>query len=255
MSLSSLNDRLNRNRGKQEWEAEVAVPLWSARAAGGARSRGGKRRGGSRRPPRRAAPADRGRGARDLVGGGRSAPCARIGRTAGNHRPRAGNGCAAPLQGGDLARIDANLARGERFLPRRKPSRPKPRCFRPNRLIATSPVQPRLQCCRKSSPSPCVNRLKTIRSSPPPPLPRAPHAPGSRSSRKPAATRRNLAVRMVRDRGEFGEPYANTVGVKLTIPFSSGPRVRAGKRRRPGRVLPGRCRAGAGATQAEARCG
>jgi cobalt-zinc-cadmium efflux system outer membrane protein len=31
---------------------------------------------------------------------------------------------------------------------------------------------------------------------------------------------------VVRDRGEFGEPYASTVGVKLTIPFSSGARVR-----------------------------
>ena len=28
MSLSSLNDRLNKNRGKQEWEVEMAVPLW-----------------------------------------------------------------------------------------------------------------------------------------------------------------------------------------------------------------------------------
>ncbi len=35
-----------------------------------------------------------------------------------------------------------------------------------------------------------------------------------------------FAVRMVRERGEFSEPYANLVGVKLTIPFSSGPRVR-----------------------------
>jgi cobalt-zinc-cadmium efflux system outer membrane protein len=38
MSLSSLNDRLNKNRGKQEWEVEMAVPLWlpgqqAARAA------------------------------------------------------------------------------------------------------------------------------------------------------------------------------------------------------------------------------
>ena len=35
-----------------------------------------------------------------------------------------------------------------------------------------------------------------------------------------------FAVRVVRERGEFAEPYANTVGVKLTIPFSSGARVR-----------------------------
>ena len=35
-----------------------------------------------------------------------------------------------------------------------------------------------------------------------------------------------FAVRVVRERGDFSEPYANLVGVKLTIPFSSGPRVR-----------------------------
>ncbi|MCA1974675.1 MAG: TolC family protein, partial [Caenispirillum sp.] len=35
-----------------------------------------------------------------------------------------------------------------------------------------------------------------------------------------------FAVRVVRERGEFAEPYASTVGVKLTIPFSSGARVR-----------------------------
>ena len=33
-------------------------------------------------------------------------------------------------------------------------------------------------------------------------------------------------MRVVRERGDFSEPYANLVGVKLTIPFSSGPRVR-----------------------------
>ena len=31
---------------------------------------------------------------------------------------------------------------------------------------------------------------------------------------------------MVRGRGDFSEPYESTVGVKLTIPFSSGPRLR-----------------------------
>jgi len=43
------------------------------------------------------------------------------------------------------------------------------------------------------------------------------------------ATRRaapELALRMVRDRGAAGQPYANTLGVKLTIPLSSEPIVR-----------------------------
>jgi cobalt-zinc-cadmium efflux system outer membrane protein len=35
-----------------------------------------------------------------------------------------------------------------------------------------------------------------------------------------------LALRVVRERGDFAEPYANTVGIRLKIPFSSGPLVR-----------------------------
>ena len=35
-----------------------------------------------------------------------------------------------------------------------------------------------------------------------------------------------LALRMVRDRGAAGQPYANTLEVKLTIPLSSEPLVR-----------------------------
>ncbi len=44
MSLSSLNDRLNRNRGKQEWEVEMAVPLWLPGQQAARAARGGKRR-------------------------------------------------------------------------------------------------------------------------------------------------------------------------------------------------------------------
>jgi cobalt-zinc-cadmium efflux system outer membrane protein len=35
-----------------------------------------------------------------------------------------------------------------------------------------------------------------------------------------------IALRVVRARDDFAQPYANSVGVKLTIPFSSEPRVR-----------------------------
>ncbi|MFH1873267.1 MAG: TolC family protein, partial [Pseudomonadota bacterium] len=35
-----------------------------------------------------------------------------------------------------------------------------------------------------------------------------------------------LALRVVRERGDFAEPYANTVGIQLKIPFSSGAQVR-----------------------------
>jgi cobalt-zinc-cadmium efflux system outer membrane protein len=35
-----------------------------------------------------------------------------------------------------------------------------------------------------------------------------------------------LALRVVRERGDFAEPYANSIGVRLKIPFSSGALVR-----------------------------
>jgi cobalt-zinc-cadmium efflux system outer membrane protein len=60
-----------------------------------------------------------------------------------------------------------------------------------------------------------------------------------------------LALRMVRDRGAAGQPYANTLGVKLTIPLSSEPLVRQPSRPHgragagPGRNRPGGTHAGA----------
>jgi hypothetical protein len=49
VSIGSLNDRFNRNQGKQEYEVELAVPLWLPGQKGGARSRGAEPARRSRR--------------------------------------------------------------------------------------------------------------------------------------------------------------------------------------------------------------
>ena len=115
LSLSSLNDRLNRNRGKQEWEAEMAVPLWlpgqqaarqdeaeSAAAEVAARNRALRLQvaGEVREAWWRVAAA---RNTRDLAQ--RRAAAARALEADVLRRYKAG----------DLARIDANLAQGERL--------------------------------------------------------------------------------------------------------------------------------------------
>jgi outer membrane protein TolC len=226
LSLSSLNDRLNRNRGKQEWEAEVAVPLWlpGQQAAREAEAASAVAEAGARRAALRLQIAGEvretwwavvaARHARDLAG--QRTTTARALETDVLRRFKAG----------DLARVDANLARGERLAAEAEAIEAEAAlqqaelAYRNLTGAAAPAVLPEEQPARMREPAEDHPQLAAA----------AAAARTARARLKVAEeTRRDapeLAVRMVRDRGEFGEPYANTVGVKLTIPFSSGPRVR-----------------------------
>lgn len=226
LSLSSLNDRLDRNRGRQEWEAEMAVPLWlpGQQAARAAEAESAL-----------AEVAAQSRALRlQLAGELREAwwalAAARNARALAARRAQTAQSLEADVQrryrAGELARIDANLARGER-------------------LAAEAAV---LEA--ETAQLAAEQRWRSLTGMP---APRELAEEGGADAREPAEdhprfaavaaaartararlrlaeeTRRDapqLAVRVVRERGEFAEPYANTVGVKLTIPFSSGARVR-----------------------------
>lgn len=226
VSLSSLNDRLNQNRGKQEWEAEMAVPLWlpgqwAAREAEAASmldevaARGRALRlqlAGELREAWWALAAAR--NARDLAG--RRAATARALDDDVQRRYRAG----------DLARIDANLAQGERL------------AAEAEALEAQAALLAAEQAWRglvgAPAPAQLAEEAPTSAREPADDHPQlAAAAAAARTARSKLRvaeeTRRDapeFAVRVVRERGDHAEPYANTVGVKLTIPFSSGPRVR-----------------------------
>ena len=225
-SLSNLNDRLNRNRGREEWEAEVAVPLWlpgqqaarqaeadHARAALEARSAALRLQVAGELRDTWWAIANA-RSTRDLAA-----------RRAASARELESD-VLRRFKVGELARFDANLARNESI------------AAEAELLQAEAALLLAHQAYRDLTgvPAPPLLAGETIVART---APGAEHPQVSASAaaaqlaqarlKVAGASRRGapeLAVRVMRERAEFGESHANTMGVKLTIPFSSGPRVR-----------------------------
>ena len=228
MALSHLSDRFNANHGQQEWELELALPLWlpGQRAA-------------------RALEADR---ARIEVSARRAALRLQIASEVrqlwwqlalvrhaldlATRREAAAVALAADVarryQAGEMARLDANLAQNERLtaqgevLEARAALRQAEQGYRaltgaeaPTELIEETSV--------------VIQDLATV---PVHPQLAAAHAAAELAQARLGVaqqTRRDapeLALRLVRERGDFAAPYANAVGVKLSVPFSSGARVR-----------------------------
>ena len=226
LSLSSLNDRLTRNRGKHEWEAEVAMPLWlpGQQAARQAEAESAAAQVAARRSALRL----------ELAGELREAwwavAAARNTRDLAERRVESARGLEGDVlrryQAGDLPRIDANLAQGERLL------------AEADALEAEAGLLAAEQAWRNLTGTPAPAVLPEESAAMPqepvedhPRLVAAAAAARTARSRQRVAeeTRRDapeFALRVVRERGEFSEPYANVIGVKLTIPLSSGPRVR-----------------------------
>lgn len=225
-SLSSLNDRLNRNRGKQEWEAEMAVPLW---LPGQQRARQAEAESALAEVAARRA-ALRLQLAGELREAGWALAAARNEQRLAERRAATARALEADVQrrykAGDLARIDANLAQGERL------------AAEASAMEAEAALLAAEQAWRKltgaAAPAALAEESAAAAREPAedhPQLAAAAAAARTAHSRRRVAeeTRRDapeFAVRVVRERGDFSEPYANTVGVKLTIPFSSGPHVR-----------------------------
>ncbi len=226
MSLANLNDRLNKNRGKQEWEVEMAVPLWlpGQQAAREAEAESAVMEVAARRAALRLQVAGEVREAWWSVAAARNARdlARRRATTAGALE----DDVLRRFRAGNLSRIDANLAQGERLAAeaeaveaeaallqaeqryRNLTGAAAPSVLAPEADLATrEPIEHHPQLAAVAA------AARTARA----------------KLRVAEETRRDapeLAVRVVRGRGEFAEPYANTVGVKLTIPFSSGARVR-----------------------------
>ncbi len=226
LSLSSLNDRFNRNRGKQEWEAEMAVPLWlpGQQAARATEAESVAAEVAAQRAALRL----------QLAGEVREAwwavAAARNGRDLAARRAQSARALEGDVlrryRAGDLARIDANLAQGERLVAEAEA------------IEAEAGLLAAEQAWRNitgtAAPSVLAEEGAATAREPSDDHPRlvaAAAAAWTARSRQRVAeeTRRDapeFAVRVVRERGEFSEPYANMIGVKLTIPFSSGARVR-----------------------------
>jgi cobalt-zinc-cadmium efflux system outer membrane protein len=226
MSLSSLTDKMNTNRGKQGWELELGVPLWlpGQKAAREAEAESAIAEVGARRSALRLQVAGEVRNAWWAVAAARNVRDLAARRVATARSLE--SDVLRRFKAGDLARVDANLAQNERLAAEAElieadaTLRQADQAYRgltgaaaPALLAAENAV-----AARDSGEN--HPQLVAVTAA----------ARLARAKLKVAEeTRRDapeLAVRVVRERTDFAESYGNSVGVKLTVPFSSGARVR-----------------------------
>lgn len=223
VSLGSLNDRQGRNRGKQEWEVELAVPLWlpGQRDARQAAADSLVSEAATRRAAMRLEVAGAVREAWWALAG------ARVAGELAQRRLATARALDADVrrrhQAGESSRIDANLAQSEvlaaaaeqvdveaALLQAEQAFRLLTGQAAPSRLDGEDPASAEVAAHAVEHP-----RLAAAASAARSAWARVKVADASRRAAP------ELALRVVRARGDFSEPYGNNIGVKLTIPFSS----------------------------------
>lgn len=233
ISLGNLNDKPGRNTGRQEWEVELAVPLWlpGQRAARviEADSRFGE--AGARRAAVKL----------EIAGEVREAwwslAAARAARALAGQRVDTARALDRDVQKrfkvGELSRIDANLAQGEVLAAEAEAIETQAALLQAEqafRLLTGNDAPAELREEALAAPE----GLAADDAGAPASHPQlAAFAAAARTARArvrlaeetPRAAP-ELALRLVRERGDFNESYGNSVGVKLTIPFSSGAQLR-----------------------------
>jgi outer membrane protein TolC len=232
VSIGSLNDRLNRNQGKQEYEVELAVPLWlpgqKAAREGEAASRIDE--AVARRTALRLEVGGELREAWWALAAARSAKVLAARRL---ETARAlETDVVRRYKVGELSRIDANLAQTETHVANAELIEAEATLLQTEQAVQTLIGSPAPKDLDEESPT--TRRLidETGDTAESHPL-LAATAAAARSARARVQvaeeSRRaapELALRVVRERGDFAEPYSNSVGIKLKIPFSSGSQVR-----------------------------
>jgi cobalt-zinc-cadmium efflux system outer membrane protein len=226
LSLSNVSDRLNADTGKNAWELELAVPLWlpGQRAAHAGAASHAVSDVQSRQVALRLQLAGELREAWWSLSG------ARLAVDVAQRRDSAARVMESDVlrrfKAGELARIDANLAQNERFAAESELLEAQSALLHAEQAyrLLTGADAP-LSLAEEQVAT--VSILDAVH----PQLAAAQAAEQLAQARLGVAdkTRRDapeLALSIARDRGDFNTPYANAVGVKLTIPFSSESRVR-----------------------------
>lgn len=230
ISIGSRNDRWNRDRGQQEYEVELATPLWL--------------------PGQKAAREDAAISQIDEVAAKRIAlrwelagelreawwalAASRNARALAARRAETARALEGDVRrryrAGDLSRIDGNLAQAEVLAAEAELIEAEANRLQAEQVLrrltgASAPVE-------IGEEAPAQMAVQPADTAATHPLLAAATA-ASRSARArstvAAESRRaapELALRAVRERGDFAEPYSNSIGVRLKIPFSSGAQVR-----------------------------
>ncbi len=232
VAIGSLNDRYNRNLGRQEWEVGLAVPLWlpGQKAAREAEAASRVEEAAAKRAALRW----------ELAGLLREAwwslAAARNANALATRRLATARALEADVRRrytvGELSRIDANLAQAEILVASAEQAETETALLQAEQALRTLTGTVAPQDMGEEAPT------TRVRSGGPPMASDAhPSLIAAVASARSARARvtvaeesrraaPELALRVVRERGDFAEPYANTVGIRLKIPFSSGPLVR-----------------------------
>lgn len=232
VAIGSLNDRYNRNLGRQEWEVELAAPLWlpGQRAAREAEAASRVEEAAAKRAALRWGLAGELRETWWSLAAARNVNALAIRRLATAQALEAD--VRRRYTVGELSRIDANLAQAEVLAASAEQAETETALLQAEQALRTLTGTVAPQDVGEEVPT-TLRRSGGLLSMPDahPSLVAAAAATRSARARVTVAdeSRRaapELALRVVRERGDFAEPYANTVGIRLKIPFSSGPLVR-----------------------------
>ena len=226
LSLSNVSDRLNANAGKDAWELELAVPLWlpGQRAARGLEAGRVAADVAARRSALRLQLAGELRDVWWQLAASRQALEVAVQRTMAARALEAD--VLRRFKVGELARVDANLAQNERlaaegeWLEAQSALRLAEQSYR-TLTGADAPAQLTEEAAAAlpgtDEPHPQLAAAQTLAQ-----LAQARLTVAGQTRRDAP----ELALRLVRDRTDFNAPYTQAVGIKLTVPFSSGARVR-----------------------------
>ena len=228
-SLASLKDKLGADGGRQEWELEIAAPLWLPRQQDAQRALGAS----TREEVRASQQALRLQLAGELREAWWAVAGARNAEQLAQRRALTAASLEADVvrrfKAGELARVDANLASSERL---------------DAQATLASALSERLQTeeafrtlSAMGAPATLIPERASLPGNAAPVV--HPQIAADLAAAQLArdrlvvadATQREapeLSLRMLRERGVRGEGYANALGVKLTIPFSLGSRARQG---------------------------
>ena len=232
VSIGNLNDRFNRNQGKQEYEVELAVPLWlpGQKAAREAEAASRIDEAVARRSAVRLEVSGELREAWWALATARSA------RILAARRLETARALETDVMRrykvGELSRIDANLAQTETHAASAELVETEATLLQAEQAVQTLIGSPAPKILDEESPTTrrVVGEAGDSAETHPLLTSTAAVARSARARVQVADESRRaapeLALRVVRERGDFAEAYSNSVGIKLKIPFSSGSQVR-----------------------------
>ena len=236
VSIGSLNDRLNRNLGRQEWEVELATPLWlpGQKAARVAEAASRIDEAVAKRAALRLELAGEVREAWWALAIARNAKSLVVQR---RDTARAlSTNVRRLFETGEVSRIDANLAQNELHVAEAELIEADVSLLLAEQVLRTltgvpAPADLAAETAvEKSAMQPLAGGATISPESHPQLVVAAATSRSARAKVKVAVESRRaapeLALRVMRERGDFAEPYANSVGITLKVPFSSAAQVR-----------------------------